>query len=112
MGMELPKKGQSKYRNRPVTIEGIRFASGREAKRWRELRLMEQAGLISALATQVTFPLTVNGQLICKYIADFVYFDEKEGREVIEDAKGFRTPAYKIKRKLLLALRGQTIREV
>ena len=44
-----------------------------------------------------------SGKIIEKqlaYIADFVY--RQDGRTVVEDAKGFRTEVYKIKRKLML----------
>lgn len=43
------------------------------------------------------------GKLIersCKYIADFVY--RQDGKTIVEDCKGMRTPEYKIKRKLML----------
>ena len=47
----------------------------------------------------------------CAYIADFVYKDA-EGRLVVEDTKGVRTPDYIIKRKLMLAVHGIQIQEV
>lgn len=58
---------------------------------------------------QVRFPLEVNGVLVCHYVADFVYVEA--GRRVVEDAKGFRTPIYKLKRRLMLALHNVEIRE-
>lgn len=45
-----------------------------------------------------------------KYIADFVY--EKDGKTVVEDAKGMKTDVYKIKRKLMLSIYGIRIQEV
>lgn len=36
-----------------------------------------------------------------KYVADFVY-EDKDGRTIVEDAKGMRTDVYKIKRKIML----------
>ena len=47
----------------------------------------------------------------CEYIADFVYTD-KDGNTIVEDAKGVRTPEYKIKRKLMLYRHGIKIKEV
>jgi uncharacterized protein related to proFAR isomerase len=38
------------------------------------------------------------------YIADFVYVAELDfidGRETVEDVKGFKTPEYKLKRKFM-----------
>ena len=42
----------------------------------------------------------------CSYIADFC------GETVVEDAKGYRTEVYKIKKKLMLERYGIQIREV
>lgn len=55
-----------------------------------------------------------NGKIICgrramKYIADFVYFEN--GVQVVNDAKGFRTPEYKRKKNLILKIHGITIKE-
>jgi hypothetical protein len=101
-----------KYRNVPTTYDGIRFASKREAGRYLVLKAMQEGGLIAGLQTQPPFRLEVNGYLICKYVADFRYVDVATGREVIEDAKGVRTQAYKLKKKLMLAIHGIDVREV
>ena len=45
----------------------------------------------------------------CYYIADFVYTEN--GATVVEDTKGVKTDAYKIKKKLLLERYGIKIRE-
>jgi hypothetical protein len=100
----------TKYRNQPIVIDGIRFASRREGRRWSELRLLERAGQISDLKRQVTFPLDVNGKPVCRYVADATY--RENGALVVEDAKGFRTPEYKIKARLFEAIHGFPIREV
>lgn len=47
----------------------------------------------------------------CTYIADFVYKD-KDGNEVVEDVKGFRTDVYKIKKKMMRYRYGIEIQEV
>ncbi len=73
--------------------------------------MLEKAKEISALKLQITYPLIVAGVLVAKYRADFVYSDNR-GRVIVEDAKGFRTPAYKIKAKLMLALYKIKIKEV
>lgn len=44
------------------------------------------------------------------YRADYVYTER--GRQVVEDIKGMLTPEYKIKRALMLAIHGITIRQV
>ena len=44
------------------------------------------------------------------YIADFAYM--QDGKYIVEDTKGVKTPEYVIKRKLMLWLQGIRIREV
>jgi len=101
----------SKYKAVKTVVDGITFASKREAKRYSELKLLERAGQIRNLELQPKFPLVVNGQKICGYIGDFSFFEGE--KRVIEDSKGVRTRAYRIKRKLLLALHpGLDHREV
>lgn len=118
--------GKSKYGSRKVAIDGITFDSKKEAARYQELKLLERAGEIHFLQLQVKFPLipvqyenpnspTKSGrgkclERECSYIADFVYY--KNEKTVVEDTKGFRTEAYKIKRKLMLERYGIQIREV
>jgi len=99
-----------KYNARRTVIDGISFASRKEARRYTELKLQEKAGVISDLILQPRFPLRVLDQLVCTYVADFQYRDQT-GRLVTEDTKGFRTPEYKLKVKLLKALHGVEIRE-
>ena len=98
-----------KYRNIPIELDGLKFASKREGYRWIELRQMERAGIISNLKRQVTFPLTIDGLLICKYIADYVY--DRNGKHIVEDAKGVRTDVYRLKAKLMNAIYGIVILE-
>lgn len=99
----------SKYRNVPTILGGIRFDSKREANRWAELDMLEHAGKIKKLERQVTFPLIVNGQRIAKYIADFVYIEDR--KRIIEDCKGYRTREYRMKKALMKATLGIEIRE-
>ena len=94
--------GFSKYCAKPTIVDGIRFASKAESRRYCELKNLERAGVISALTLQPKFPLEVKGVKVCTYIGDFSYVEN--GKLVIEDVKGVKTDAYKIKRKLLLAL--------
>ncbi|MCI8632483.1 MAG: DUF1064 domain-containing protein [Lachnospiraceae bacterium] len=117
----------AKYRSKKTIIDGITFDSLKEARRYRELRLLEKAGAISDLRTQVRFVLIpaqrepdgigkrggkIKGKLIereCIYVADFCYTEN--GAQIVEDTKGFRTKDYIIKRKLLLWIHGIRIRE-
>lgn len=107
----------SKYNNQKTPAFGIMFASKKEANRYEQLRLMESGGVVKDIQIQVRYRLEVNGLHICDYIADFVYFDKlsRPGRDpwkqVVEDTKGIRTAAYKLKKKLMLAIHGIEIRE-
>jgi hypothetical protein len=103
---------QPKYRNKKTVIDGISFDSSKEARRYQELLLLERTGVIQNLRRQVRFPLSVNGQLICTYIADAVYTEN--GHEVVEDTKSPITrklPVFRIKSKLMRAIHGIAIRE-
>ena len=113
----MRRAARSKYGNIATVVDGIRFASKREARRWQDLRLLEKAGEIRNLMRQVRYPLTVNGIRITTYIADYVYVPlnriskEWEFNDVVEDVKGVRTPVYKLKRALMFAIHGIKIVE-
>jgi hypothetical protein len=103
----------NKYGATRVVVDGLTFDSKRECARYGVLLLKQKAGLISGLQHHPpAYPLEVNGHLICKYIADFVYFDNQTQRSIVEDAKGVRTPEYRIKRKMMKAQYGIEIQEV
>ena len=106
------KPGQ-KYRNKPTIVDGIRFASKKEAARWQQLLLLERNGEVRNIQLQVEYRLEIAGKLICKYRADFVYDLKTRGEweRQVEDVKGVRTPVYGLKKKLMRALLGIEIRE-
>lgn len=101
-----------KYRAIPTVVDGIRFDSRREAERYSVLRLLVKSGEISNLELQVKYPIEVNGQHICTYIADFRYFDCLKREWITEDAKGMKTPVYRLKKKLVKAVYDVEIVEV
>lgn len=120
-------KKRSKYGNRKVVRDGIKFDSEREAARFAELKVLRAMGKIRDLRLQVNFTLvegykTIEGKRIkpMAYRADFVYERAAEPdcngtvywlREV-EDAKGAKTKDYLLKKKLMQDKYGITIREV
>lgn len=108
------KPKRPKYRNVKTVVDGITFASKREASRYNELRLMEKAGKITNLKLQERYRLTIHGHHICDYLSDFVYTDLRTREIVVEDVKSpaTRTPVYIVKKKLMLALYGIEIVEV
>lgn len=106
--IKKPKTKRHKFHAIPTTIDGIRFASKAEARRYEELKLMQKSKEIKKLELQPSYQIEVNGQKICKYIADFRYQDSK-GNEHIEDVKGILTPVFRLKQKLLRACHGLEI---
>jgi hypothetical protein len=102
----------NKYKAKKTVLDGITFDSGREAKRYRELTLLVRAGQIDCLERQPVYPILVAGRAIATYRGDFRYVDKRSGSQRIEDAKGMRTPVYKLKKKLVEAIYGITIVEV
>lgn len=102
-------KGARKYRNVPTVVDGIRFASKREAFRYCELKLLEKAGEIKLLKLQPRYPFTIEGLHVCTYVGDFDYMETTTGRHVTEDSKGVRTKDFIIKAKLFHALYGREI---
>lgn len=102
----------NKYNAKRVKIDNIWFASMHEASRYQELMLLQRAGQIQDLELQVPFAIVVNGKKICKYLADFRYFDVASGKVVTEDAKGYANQLYKLKKKLVEAMYDVQIVEV
>ena len=111
---------------------GMDFDSRKEARRWFELRALEQAGEISNLQRQVKYVLIPAqrefyigktgqkkaGKVLereCAYFSDFTYTD-KQGKTVAEDCKGYKGggayAVFVIKRKLMLWRYGIRIKEV
>jgi len=99
---------RSKYRAKRTVIDGITFASRGEALRYQDLRYMEKAGRIKDLQLQVAYPMSVNGYKLCTYVADFVYLED--GKKIVEDFKGVRTPIFRLKAKMMKALLGIELR--
>ncbi|HEY1186935.1 MAG TPA: DUF1064 domain-containing protein [Gemmata sp.] len=106
------KRRGTKYSSVKVEVDGIKFASKKEARRYAELKLLVSAGAIRDLQLQVTYRCEVNGVKVCDYRADFVYVRVRDGAEVVEDVKGFRTDVYKLKKRLMAACNGIEIKEV
>lgn len=102
----------SKYRNKKTQVGIYKFDSIKESKRYLELLWLEKAGEIRDIEVHPKFPIEVNGEKICTYHADFAY---KIGScRVVEDIKSepTKTPTYRLKKKLMLAVNRIEIVEV
>ena len=110
-------------------VDGQQFDSLKEGRRFQSLRLMEKAGMIEDLRRQVTFTLIppqdirdrktgkhLRTERACRYVADFVYTDNRDGKTIVEDVKGYRGgqayAIFSIKRKLMLYLFGIEVVEI
>lgn len=132
-------RGKSKYNAQKICVDGMTFDSIREFRRYCCLEKMKEKGFVRDIRRQVVFPLLpaqyeqleeiyVKGpkkgqhkQGVClersvNYVADFVYEFKDLGTgkwcRIVEDAKGFRTDDYVLKRKLMLWIHGIRVREV
>lgn len=118
-----------KRRNKYGAKKSGGYDSRKEHRRANQLKLMQRVGLISNLREQVSYlliptqygecgtdlkgkPVRVLVERACRYVADFVYTDNKTGKTIVEDTKGVRTKEYIIKRKLMLYVHGISIREI
>ena len=103
----IKRKFKSKFKNVPIIIDGIWFASKKEGKRYTELKLLKAAGVVASFTRQKAFDLPGG----TKYRCDFeVHW--KDGRVTVEDVKGMRTSMYKFKKKLVEALYPIKITEI
>lgn len=112
VAMQNGKTRGNKYGAVRTEVDGVTFDSKAEAKRWQELRWLEDAGEIRDLVRQQRYDLVVNGVKVTTYVADFVYFDHATNRRVVEDTKGVKTAVYRLKKQLMKAIYGITISEV
>jgi hypothetical protein len=134
----IPKfaRRRNKYGAKPTEVDGHKFPSRKEARRYGELRLLERAGEIQNLALQPRYPIIINGVPVrypsgvaLEYRGDFRYLDTRTNRVVVEDVKGVRktprppgvkkprhegtdTDASRIKRALVAAIYGIEVRVV
>ena len=90
----------NKYHARKTVVDGITFDSRREASRYVVMKGMEQRREIENLRLQQRYELIPKHgkNRAVFYIADFVYM--QDGKEVVEDCKGYRTDIYKMKKKI------------
>ncbi len=107
--------GRNKYGAEPCTEDGHRFASRKERRHYRDLKLRLLAGEIADLAVHPAYDLVVNGEKVGRFTLDFRYRVVATGAVVVVDVKGGRatkTEAYGLRKKLLKALYGLDVTEV
>ena len=90
----------NKYKNIKIEIDGIIFDSKAEAKRYKHLKKLEDAGDITHLKLQPRFDFKIDNKLMFFYKADFKYCRD-DGTYIVEDVKGVRTPIFNLKKKII-----------
>lgn len=97
----LLKRKRNKYRAVKCVMNGITFDSKAEAARYVELMI-----------DKIPFILQPSYRFKCgtKYKADFGFF--QNGERVIQDVKGFQTPSFRIKKKLMKSEYGIDVQVV
>ena len=88
-----------KYNAIRTEFDGIRFDSKKEASYYADLTLRQKAGEVTFFLRQV--PLHLPGRV--KYIVDFLEF-HSNGEVHFVDVKGFETPEFKVKKRLVEAI--------
>tara|TARA_R110002020_G_C16263217_1_gene770632 strand:- start:1208 stop:1519 length:312 start_codon:yes stop_codon:yes gene_type:complete len=100
---------RNKYRAVKTVVDGIKFDSKAEARRYSNLKILEGVGDISDLELQPRYDLVINGIKVGFYKADFRYI--QDGDTIVEDVKGMKTPIYNLKKKMIKAIYGIDILE-
>lgn len=88
-----------KFKAVRVEVDGLKFDSKLEARYYQELKIRVAAGEVSYFLRQV--PIHLPGGV--KYVVDFLVFFPDGSHEFV-DTKGFETPEFKTKKKLVEAL--------
>lgn len=110
------KAKRAKYNNEKVEWGDLVFDSRKEYKRYRELLLLQKAGLIGQIERQVKYELIPANEKErkCEYWCDFRYIDVERGL-IVEDVKSEMTrklPVYIMKRKLMKQIHNIEIQEI
>ena len=107
---------RNKYNANGRRIDGYWFASDSEAKRYEQLKIMVEEGVIDKLELQPEYKIMLKNQHITTYRGDFRYavLDDmgRIKKVVLEDVKGMVTDVYLIKKKLVEAEYGIKIIEI
>ena len=98
---------KQKFKAKPIYHDGIRFASGKEGKRYLELKMLQATGKVKFFQRQTPWHLPGG----VKYLLDFQVKWE-DGTDSYEDVKGFRTPMYLTKKKMVEAIYPIKITEI
>jgi hypothetical protein len=91
-----PTEPQRKYKNKPTTVDSIRFDSKKEARYYEQLKLRQAAGEVWYFLRQV--PIYLPGGT--RYVIDFlVFFKDPNRLAEYVDVKGRETQVFRLKKR-------------
>lgn len=103
---------RNKYNAVKTQLDGYTFDSKAEARYYKELKLMQQAKLISELVVHPKYPIIYDGDKVCVVELDFEYMDAKLNKVIFIDVKGHYTAMSRLKHKLFEAFYGSPVKIV
>lgn len=122
---------KSKFGNKPVVVDGVKYDSVGESQRMAFLKLLERAGeikdlqyhkkfvMIPQITKEEVVHLKTKDKVVTKvaqsaryYESDFTYTIVATGEEVVEDFKGVETDLFKFKAALFYYLYKKHIKIV
>ena len=89
----------SKYKNKKIVIDDIKFDSKAESDYYLKLKNDKQNGLIKNFELQPKFKKNNKSYRAINYIADFKIINNDNSVEII-DIKGMKTTEFKLKEKM------------
>lgn len=98
----------SKYNNRKVELDGYKFDSQAEMRRYQDLWALQVAGEIYGLGVHPSYELepkaTIGGKKLraISHELDFSYFERGNNRLIVEDVKGIETALWRLKYNLFV----------
>jgi len=96
-----------KFKAKPCQQDGFKFASKKELKRYNELKILQQTGEVRFFQRQTPWHLPGG----VKYVLDF-QVKWANGDDTYEDVKGYKTPLYLTKKKIVEAIYPIRITEI
>lgn len=106
----------NKYKAKLTEIDGIKFGSQKEAKRYLYLKQLEKNGEIKQLNCKTRYKIIDKNDKFraAYYEDDFSYF--KDGKFIIEDVKGYKGgksyTVFMLKKKIMYDKYGIEVQEV
>lgn len=109
--IRFPFKRGNKYNAKKTEYKGVMYDSKKEAAHAQRLEYQMMACDVVDVQRQVKFKVVIHGKHCFTYILDF-RVQYQNGNVEYHDVKGFRNGMYKLKKKIVEAYFGITIKEI